>query len=42
MNCVHPKHCYNFAIPQDVIFKNILNLINTAVRMSDVVKANLI
>lgn len=38
MNHVHPKHYYNFAILKDVIFKNILNLISTAVRTLDVVQ----
>jgi hypothetical protein len=39
MNYVHPKHYYyKFATPQDVIFKNTLNLISIAVRTSDVVK----
>jgi len=36
MNYVRPKHYYNFAILQDVTFKNVLNLISTAVRTSDV------
>ena len=39
MNYVHPKHYYNFATSQDVIFKIILKFISSAVRTSEVLKA---